>query len=256
MTTATTIDVASIQPITHAEAALLAEAAYDRLVAVFEGLAPHDWARPTDCDGWTVRHLAGHMVGAMRSAASVRELVRQQREVARRVKRDGGTVVDVMAALQIELAAHLSPADVVAELRRLVPLATRGRRRTPWLLRKVVRFPVELGTINERWTLGYLVDVILTRDAWLHRIDLCRAVGSEPTLSPELDGRIVADLVAEWAGRHGAPVRLTLTGPAGGTFTSGAAAAGDELQLDAIEFCRIISGRARGEGLLTTEVPF
>lgn len=259
MTTATTIDVASIPPITHAEAAGLAETAYDQLVTVFEGLAADDWQRPTDCAGWTVRHLAGHMVGAMRSAASVRELARQQREVARRVKRDGGAVVDVMAALQIELAADLTPTEVVAELRRLVPLAARGRRRTPWLLRTAVRFPVEIGTINERWSLGYLVDVILTRDAWLHRIDLCRAVGTEPTLTPQFDGRIVADLVAEWARRHGAPFRLTLTGAAGGEFTGrvgGAEGATHELQLDAIEFCRILSGRAKGDGLLTTEVPF
>ena len=71
----TTTDVSAIPPIGHAEAARLAEAEYDRLVRVVEGLAPEDWARPTDCEGWTVRDLAGHLVGAMRSAASFRELV-------------------------------------------------------------------------------------------------------------------------------------------------------------------------------------
>ena len=30
-------------------------------------------------------------------------------------------------------------------------------------MRKAMRFPVEMGSISERWTLGYLVDVILTR---------------------------------------------------------------------------------------------
>ena len=73
-------------------------------------------------------------------------------------------------------------------------------------------------------------------------------------LTTDHDGRIVADVVAEWARVHGRPYRLTLTGPAGGTWSAGAA--GEELSLDAIEFCRIISGRASGEGLLAHEVPF
>ena len=181
--------------------------AYDRLVAVFEGLGPDDWSKPTDCEGWTVRHLAGHLVGAMRSAASLREMTSQQREIGRRVKAGEGTTVDVMTAVQIDRAASLTTAEVVAELRRLVPRAARGRRKTPLLMRKAMRFPVEMGSISERWTLGYLVDVILTRDAWLHRVDLCRAVGVEMAMTPELDGRIVADVVAEWARRHGQPDR-------------------------------------------------
>ena len=248
------IDVATIPPITHDEGATLGEGAYDRLVAVFESLGPDDWAKPTDCEGWTVRHLAGHMVGAMRSAASVREMISQQREIGKRVKAEGGTTVDMMTTVQIDRTAALSTAEVVAELRRLVPLAAKGRRKTPALMRKAMRFPVEMGSISERWALGYLVDVILTRDAWLHRVDLCRAVGAEMVMTPELDGRILADVVAEWARRHGRPFRLELSGPAGGAFVSGSG--GEEIGMDPIEFCRILSGRASGEGLLTQEVPF
>lgn len=102
--------------------------------------------------------------------------------------------------------------------------------------------------------IGYLVDVIHTRDPWMRRVDLCRAADQEFVLIPRHDGRIVAHVVADWAARHGAPYRLTLAGPAGGTFTSGAD--GPELALDAIEFCRILSGRERGAGLLGTAVPF
>jgi uncharacterized protein (TIGR03083 family) len=248
------IAVSAIAPIGHAEAARLAAAEYDLLVRVVEALSPADWARPTDCEGWTVRDLAGHLVGAMRSAASFRELLSQQREITRRVKAGGGNPVDAMTAVQIDRAVGLSPAEVQAELRRLVPLAARGRRRTPGPLRRAVRIPVEMGTISERWTLGYLVDVILTRDAWLHRVDLCRAIGREPSLQPEHDGRIVADVVAEWARRHGAPFRLDLHGPAGGMFMSGEG--GETYELDAVAFCRILSGRAAGEGLLAVAVPF
>jgi hypothetical protein len=73
-------------------------------------------------------------------------------------------------------------------------------------------------------------------------------------LSPEHDGTIVADVVAEWALRHGQPYSLTLTGPAGGRWSSGNA--GETISLDAVEFCRILSGRGSGEGLMSTFVPF
>ena len=73
-------------------------------------------------------------------------------------------------------------------------------------------------------------------------------------MTPEHDGRIVADVVAEWARRHGRPFTLELEGPAGGTFQHGDG--GERTTLDAVEFCRILSGRAVGTGLLSTEVPF
>ena len=95
------------------------------------------------------------------------------------------------------------------------------------------------------------------RDLWMHRIDAARVVGRELVLTPEHDGRIVADVVAEWARRHGMACTLELTGPAGGSFhTPGAADAGERHTLDAVEFCRILAGRSPGEGLLATIVPF
>ena len=112
----------------------------------------------------------------------------------------------------------------------------------------------EVAGVTETWQLGYLLDVILTRDTWMHRVDIARATGAELVLTAEHDGRIVADVVAEWARRHGQPFTLGLAGPAGGTFTKDGG--GEEITLDAVEFCRTLSGRAAGVGLLTTEVPF
>ena len=101
--------------------------------------------------------------------------------------------------------------------------------------------------------------VILTRDPWMHRLDLARATGREPVLTADHDGVIVADIVAEWARRHGRPYRLELTGPAGGSWSS--STGGEEIVMDAADFCRVISGRpspdgGRPSGLLTTQVPF
>jgi hypothetical protein len=104
------------------------------------------------------------------------------------------------------------------------------------------------------WTVGYLFDVIHTRDPWLHRIDICRATGRDLVLSPEHDGRLIENVVAEWAAKHRQPFVLELTGPAGGRYVAGED--GEQLSLDAIEFCRILSGRSAGTGLLATPVVF
>ncbi len=243
-------------PIDHREGVTLGHEAYRRFASVVDGIRADQWGLPTDCDGWTVRDLVGHMVGSMRAAASVRELLSQQREIAGRVKRDGGNETEVMTQVQIDRVADLAPDQLVTECLALVDKAATGRRRTPALMRRFVSFRVQMGSIDERWRLGYLIDVILTRDTWLHRIDLCRALGTDPVLTADHDGRIVADVVAEWARRHAQPFHLVLTGPAGGTFGSGSPDAAAREELDAVEFCRILSGRRAGTGLLATEVPF
>jgi hypothetical protein len=88
----------------------------------------------------------------------------------------------------------------------------------------------------------------------MHRVDISRATGRELVLTPDHDGVLVANVVDEWAERHGSAYSLTLHGPVGGSWSRGPA--GPHIELDAVEFCRILSGRASGDGLLTTEVPF
>ena len=115
----------------------------------------------------------------------------------------------------------------------------------------------EMNGVTEPWTLGYLIDVILTRDPWMHRMDIAAATGTAPPLTAGHDGVIVADVVAEWAGRHGKDFELTLTGPAGGTWRAGANGPG--WTLDAIDFCRAISRRPASlslDELMNTEVPY
>jgi hypothetical protein len=107
---------------------------------------------------------------------------------------------------------------------------------------------------SEWWSFEYLTDTILTRDPWMHRVDLSRASGVRLDLTADHDAIIVADVVSEWAQRHGRPFRLRLSGPAGGAWESGAG--GPDVEMDAVEFCRTLSGRRTGEGLLAVPVPF
>jgi hypothetical protein len=59
--------------------------------------------------------------------------------------------------------------------------------------------------VDEPWTFGFVIDTILTRDCWMHRVDTSRATGRDPVLTADHDGIIVADVVAEWSSRYGRP---------------------------------------------------
>ena len=192
--------------------------------------------------------MAGHMLGMVQMIASVPEMMRQQVAAKRRARTEGGAVIDALTALQVEKNAGLTTDQLVEQVRRLAPRAVRARRRAPGVVRNQT-----IPNDDEWWTMGYLFDVILTRDPFLHRVDITLATGAPMEATAEHEGRIVDDVVAEWAGRHGAAYDLELTGPAGGHWGRGE---GERIGMDAFEFCRAISGRAPAEGLLRTQVPF
>jgi uncharacterized protein (TIGR03083 family) len=226
-----------------------AEEEYRRLDTLLRSLSDEDWSRQTDCTEWDVRAMVAHLVGAAASNASVRELVRQAR-AARRVDRDCD-FVDKVNEVQVRERAARTPEQLVADLAGVAPRAVRGRRRVPRPLRAV---PVPFGPPLGTRPLGYLTGCIYTRDAWMHRVDISRVTGRDLELTADHDGRIVADVVTEWADRHGAAYRLRLTGPAGGTWQRGTG--GETLELDAVEMLRVVSGRSPRSGLLATTVPF
>jgi len=229
----------------------LAATEYARFGWLLRSLAPDDWARPTECPAWDVRAMAGHVLGMAEMAATLRSAVAQNAAASR-----AGGGIDALTALQVRRSAGLTTTELLDRFADVAPRAVRGRRRMSSLIgRLTVPEDQIVGGRAERWTFGFLFDVILTRDTWMHRVDVSRAVGRDPELTPEHDGVLVADVVAEWAARHGRPYRLRLTGPAGGEWSSGNAPA-EQLELDAVEFCRMLSGRGAAGGLLGQEVPF
>lgn len=248
----TTTNVETIPSITRGEVEMLAATEYSRLVEQLRSLGDDDWAKPTDCPLWDVRAVAGHSVGMLSDFTSFRSVMRRMRAATKTAKKVGGPVVDSMTAMQVAENSALTAGELIARAQHAGPKAARWRANAPGLFR---RMPMKetVGGRPETWRIGYLLDTILTRDPWMHRVDIARATGRDLVLTPDHDGRIVADVVAEWARRHGQPFTVTLTGPAGGEFTAGA---GEHLSIDAVEFCRTLSGRARGRGLLTQEVPF
>jgi uncharacterized protein (TIGR03083 family) len=236
------------------EAKHVADIEYQRLARLVQTLTTDDWNRPTDCDGWDVTAMARHLLGAMDGNASVREYVHQLRSARRWGKRQSVSLTDGLTAVQIADRIELTPEKIVLGITRAWPHALAGRFIVPRPVRRIVPVPAETPAGKEMWSLGFLLDVIYTRDAWMHRIDISRAIGKPLDVDAEHDGRLVADIVADWARRHRHPFRLNLSGTAGGVFVSGTD--GPTIDIDAVEFARAVSGREHGTGLLATLVPF
>jgi len=232
----------------------LAAAEYDRVTVLFESLSADQWAQPTECSGWDVRAVAGHMLGMTQMIATVPALVRQQAGAQRGAKKTGALMIDVLTAAQVANNAALSTRELVAAMRDVGPKAARRRRRIPGFIRhRTMPDPRPFEHAEERWTFDFLFDIILTRDPFMHRLDISRAIGVPAQATAEHEGVIVDDVVREWAARHGQPYTLTLSGPAGGAWQRGD---GEHLAMEAFDFCRAVSGRGAAPGLLSYQVPF
>ena len=239
------------QRIQRPEAKVIAEEEFRRFAALTASLTDDEWARPTDCTAWDVRKVVLHVLGSGDAQASFPQFVHQLvRGVPLNRQIDSHHWVDGMNELQIRERAHLTDAEVVAQLQAVGPKAVAGRWGTPAPMRHL---PIPFGPPVGWVGLWYLLDVGFTRDVWAHRIDLCAATGRGMDLTADHDGRLVADIVGEWADLHREPFELVLEGPAGGKFSQGTN--GERVEIDAIEFVQVLSGRRPGTGILEHPLP-
>lgn len=230
-------DINTIEPIGRDEMAGLATEEYGRLIALLHSLDAAGWEQQTVCDDWTVRPMVAHLLGAAESNASLLESLRQLLRGRKIAKAMGAEDIDGINAVQVEARKHLSPTELVDRLEMVAPKAVAGRRRTPGLVRRM-RIPTGVGY---DMTMGHLMDRVFTRDQWMHRIDIAAATDRDLELTAEHDGRIVEDVVLEWAQIHGQSFELVLDGPAGGGYRSGRG--GARIEMDAAEFCLVLAGR-------------
>jgi uncharacterized protein (TIGR03083 family) len=248
----TTVDARTITPIDHDEAMRITEAEFARMLGAMCELTPEDWEQPTDNTEWDVRAMMLHLLGAAEANASMRENVSQMVRGKRLFNEIGGDHwVDGLNEIQIRDRATLRNAEIVTRYQVVIPKAVRARTRLPAPVRALPVLPV--GPPFGRVPVGWLMDMGYTRDVWMHRADLARATGRPMELTPEHDGRIIVDIVREWAGVHGHAFTLELAGPAGGTYAAGAG--GEHVQIDAVDFVRVISGRGERPGVLSYSFP-
>ncbi|MGA9278700.1 maleylpyruvate isomerase family mycothiol-dependent enzyme [Ilumatobacter sp.] len=246
-----TVDVATIARIRHREAMQITAAENTKFGACLAGLTPQQWGARTECDRWDVRAVAAHVIGAAAAQVSPREFVRQVRTGKPFVAEIGAQYWwDGMNELQVRERADASTDQLRQEWADTAPNALKARSKLPKPIANLplLKLPAPVG----RARLKYLFDMGFTRDVWMHRIDIAVAIGALPDLDGDHDGRIVADLVAEWAETHGEPFVLELV-DLEITYVSGVA--GEHVQISTIDFARILSGRADGDGVLRHPLP-
>jgi uncharacterized protein (TIGR03083 family) len=237
--------------INRKEARVLAAAEFEKFAALTGSLSPQEWATDTDCVGWDVRKMVLHVLGSADAQASPLVFLHQlRRGLPLNKEINSHHWVDGLNELQIRERADLTDTEVIAQLQAVGAKAVKGRFGTPLPLRYT---PVPFGKPVGWKPVNYLLEVGFTRDVWAHRVDIHAVIGRPMELTPAHDGRLVADIVGEWAEVHGEPFELHLTGPAGGTFSQGAG--GEHVEMDALDFIRTLSGRLRGTGVMRHPLP-
>jgi uncharacterized protein (TIGR03083 family) len=237
--------------INRKEARGLALAEFEKFAALTASLSPQDWATDTDCVGWDVRKMVLHVLGSADAQASPLVFLHQlRRGLALNKDIDSHHWVDGLNELQIRERSELSNDEVVAQLQAVGEKAVKGRFGTPLPMRYT---PVPFGEPIGWKPVNYLLEVGFTRDVWAHRIDIHAVIGRPRQVEPGHDGRLIADIVREWAQLHGQPFHLHLTGTASGRFSQGEG--GEHVEMDALDFIRTLSGRLPGTGVMRHPLP-
>lgn len=241
---------ATIAMTTTADAVGAARAELSALVEQVRALPADHLRRPTECVGWTVRDVLAHLTGAAQEA--VHPSVQARHVLTARTRLRRLPLADALTSQQIADRSDQSDAEIITELEVLAPTVPAARARIPGLVRRQkLPDPAALPGDN----LGYLLDVIYTRDIWMHRIDISRATGCVlPGSGVEglVVGQVVRDLQRGWAGP---PFQLVLTGLVEGQWPIGESNTGPTLTLDCVLLCRLLSGRSDETGLDTEAIP-
>lgn len=243
-----------IPPLGHEEGYQMGLAELKAFLALAESLDEADWSKPTACTLWDVRQIVAHLAGAAECFTSFKNFRRQvASKELKPYKARGLKSIHATNQLQVDDRAGHTPDRIIAELAALEPLALHNRYNLPgWLRATPVPIPL-LGVVR----VGYLTNLIYTRDMWMHRLDICRATGREMALTPAHDGRIVALVVRDFAllkGRKlaGESILLNLTGPAGGQWRIGQSAVpAATLEMDALDFTLKAAERLTATDLTT-----
>ena len=233
-----TIRVEDLRGISHAEGKALAERQCTAMLELLRGLRPEEWTARTDCELWAVQDIVAHLCGWAEAVSSPREMIRQTRQIREQRSRFP-TFLEAQNQVQVESRVSLGPAGLLARLELWAPRSLRARDRYGRFGKGIPFFyGAPLGATN----LAYVMDVIFTRDWFMHRIDITRGTGRQLDLG-ESEARLIADMVRDWTRRFKPDMRLELTGPAGGSFVAGNGGRATAT-VDAVEFCRLQAGRA------------
>jgi uncharacterized protein (TIGR03083 family) len=198
-----------------------------------------EWQRRTVCDEWDVADIAGHLIG---QAEDVNHLLSFPRRWVK-AKRAYPAVPRIDAHMMVQADEHRGtpPAELRSTFDRAWARASAKIAGNPALVRRI---PMTFE--GYRITLGYIHDILLARDLWMHRDDVCQALGRPFDAGPyagELVAQVMYDVMdGPWWGDRPA-VEVELTGPGGATYQLGRGEPTGRATLDAVGYMRTLSGR-------------
>jgi uncharacterized protein (TIGR03083 family) len=242
--------------ITADEAIVLLRTELERFLALMESLDAEDWNKPTACTVWTVRDILAHQAGGYASGSSYKEMIHQYM----RIPKKGQLPEDAVNEAQLAERVGKTPAELIAELRNVGPLAAE-KWAYQFRLMKWITIPHrDVGSLSMR----HLMWVIHSRDTWMHRLDICRATGRKFEQTAAHDGRIAALVMRDVSQvlskkQNQGRVVFELSGIAGGTWETGAGSFISTIQMDVLDFNIYASGRfsyeeARTKAAITGDV--
>jgi uncharacterized protein (TIGR03083 family) len=245
-----------IPELTHQEAMILAVEELKRFQFLIESLTAEDWEQQTACSLWSVKDVVAHQAAHVCSVTSVRTFLSHSNPIVMLpYLRKGMNFLDAMNQAQVDLRRQYTVEQLLAEIRDTAQRSLQGRDRIFASIRSLV---LPLPGFDQPRSLGYLFDVIYTRDMWMHRIDICNATKKKMQLHVHHDGRIAALIVKDLAekskrGLHGCAALLELSGAAGGTYRIGEnSTARATLRMDVFTFVALTSGREKAANVLTS----
>ena len=84
-------------------------------------------------------------------------------------------MIDGVNEVQVRERRSLPPAQLIERMAGRVEAAVRLRSALPAPVRAV---PLPFGDVLGRRSVAYLVDLVITRDVWMHRVDITRVTGA------------------------------------------------------------------------------
>jgi uncharacterized protein (TIGR03083 family) len=201
-----------------------------------------DWHRRTVCAEWDVADIVGHLCGQADDVN--RPWLFPLRD--RRAKRGYPDIplLDAHMMVQADEYRGTPTTELRARFGKVWGKANRAIMRNPEVIRRL-QIPVEGMPGFDKIGLGYIQDILLARDLWMHRDDVCQALGRSFDAGPyaaELVAQVMYD-VQDGPFWKGLPVELTLTGQGGGSFRLGDGDPVAAIATDAVGYMRTLSGR-------------
>lgn len=243
-----------IAPLTHDEAMQMSTEELRRFQALVGSLSDADWSQSTACDLWTVKDIVAHQAAHVRGFTSLGSFLGQlSPRLLRPYLKQGMSMLDAWNQSQVDLRRDATPAQLIAEINDHTTASLRGRDRIPAFVRSIT---LPAPGLDQPRSMGYVFDLIYTRDMWMHRMDICVATGRTMTIDSDHDRRIVALIVRDLAekARHGLKGRgalLELTGPAGDSYHIGGQPSTEAtVTLDVPTLALLTSGREKAVAIM------